>query len=144
MDYTSPIQEYVQHMRRNGPTLLGTTDDDDDELQQPRLDCGIREKDMRYSTTSFGRTWLPPHVQPTEHKVVLTVSNLDAYLNETELQLLGELVGSNRLNGTSLKMGANQFGSRMENKRHLQSQLTRLLEAARRLAAQVQEQEQCA
>lgn len=57
-------------------------------------------------------------------------------LNELELELLREVVG-NRLKGHELRLQSNQFGSRMENKRHLVSQLDRVVMSCKRLAKEI-------
>ena len=77
-----------------------------------------------------------PFVQPKEHAVTMKVNIEHLPLNELELELLREVVG-NRLKGHELRLQSNQFGSRMENKRHLVSQLDRVVMSCKRLAKEI-------
>jgi hypothetical protein len=71
---------------------------------------------------------LAPHVQPWEHRVTMRVNLEDMNLLTTPLehQILHELVGP-RMKGNVLQLSSNQFGSRIENKRHLVSMLDRIV-----------------
>ena len=127
-------------MEQNGPTTLGTTSDawQDEKL----LECGIPESSLRFTTTSYGRIDLPPFVHPNEHRVIMSVPAADLCLTDLERQILTEIVGAKRLDHHNLRLSANQFGSRIENKRHLVSMLNRLVLSAKSLAQEVEEEYQ--
>lgn len=162
MAYESPLQDFFDLMRNNGPTALGTRSDEELlDLQAQRnarcLPCGIPESALRFTTTSYGRIMMAPYVHPNEHRVVMTVQArylpLDEHFLEDaaseeqveslERKILREMVGTryDAKKGT-LRLSSNQFGSRIENKRHLVSMLERLVESCQRLAKQVVEEEQ--
>lgn len=122
-------------MERQGPTTLGTTEY---EVEEPKfLDCGVPESALRFSTTSFGRLMNAPYVHPNEHKVTLKVRT--SYLPLEDMEILREIVGS-RLDEErqELRLSSDQFGSRIENKRHLESMLNRVVFAAQRLAKEIE------
>jgi hypothetical protein len=134
--YESPLQDFFNRMEQKGPTTLGSTD-----LTPPPeryLDCGIPESALRYSTTSYGRLMLVPHVHVNEHKVSVKIHTSKLPLNDLEMNLLHEIVGS-RLNfeKEELRISSNQFASRIENKRHLVSMLNRIVFACQRLAKEI-------
>jgi hypothetical protein len=148
--YQSPLQDMFLNMEQNGPTALGTTSFV--PLNTKQLSCGVYEKDLRFTTTSYGRFSSPPYVHPNEHAVAMSVCLADLPLSSpTEFAILREIVGPSRLsgcgNGSSSRDGqggfakrkltlqSNQFGSRVENKRHLVSMLDRIVLACQRLAA---------
>lgn len=106
------------------------------EEEPPRyLKCGVCEDALRFKTTHYGRMLLPPHVQPGEHRVQLKVFTSDLTLDETELEVMKQIVG-NRVNEerNELRLTSNQFGSRIENKRHLVSMLDRIVICSKQLA----------
>lgn len=148
--YVSPFQDIFDRMYSNGPTTLGTTDEYV-EFQKERakhqkiLQCGIPEHLLRFTTTSFGRTLIAPHVHPNEHRVILKINTKNLPFattskggSSTEMEILREIVG-NRLNDErqELRLTSNQFGSRMENKRHLVSMLDRIVLSCQRLGAEL-------
>lgn len=139
-DYDSPLKALFERMERNGPTALGTIQPI--ELPDKVLECGVRESDLRFSTTTYGRTLTAPFVHPNEHRVTLKVNISKLPLNETELLILREIVGSryNEERGV-LRISSGQFGSRIENKRHLVSMLNRIVLSCQRLAKQIQDEE---
>lgn len=105
------------------------------------LKCGIAEHKIRFQTVAYGRLQLAPHVQPWEHRVTMRVNLEDMKLLTTPLehQILHELVGP-RMKGNVLQLSSNQFGSRIENKRHLVSMLDRIVLGAKALAHDIQTQ----
>ena len=106
------------------------------------LKCGISEDDLSFKTASYGRLIHTPHVQQQEHKVTLCVRWHVLPLNEFEKRILMEIVGGRyRPEDNELRLKSEQFGSRIENKRHLVSMLDRLVFAARKLAAEAQKQQ---
>ena len=108
-------------------------------VEAPVLKCGISEDDLTFKTTSFGRLMEAPFVQHQEHKVTMCVRWHVLPLNDFEKRILMEIVGA-RYNPDEnlLKLTSEQFGSRIENKRHLVSMLDRLVFAARKLAVDAQ------
>lgn len=133
-------------MENNGPTYLGTTDEIEEmeaELKrnERKLACGIPERALRYQGTSFGRTAAPPHVMPNEHRLVMTLptSELPFGRGDPEYEVLREIVGPRRLNDKrgELRLSSNQFGSRIENKRHLQSMVDRIVLSCMRLGKEL-------
>ena len=139
--YVSELQDLFDTMEADGPTAVGTLSHEDlaPFYEKKRLDCGVVESALRYRTTSYGggRLWHAPHVHPNEHRVILTVLVKDLELSETELAILREIVGT-RLSETQLQLQSNQFGSRIENKRHLVSMFNRIILACRRMAKEVE------
>jgi Mitochondrial ribosomal subunit protein len=141
--YVSPYQELLDRMHADGPTTLGTTQELLEfermrEQNQRALKCGILECNLRFTTTSFGRTLVAPHVHPTEHRVILKINTRNIPLDPTGVLILREIVG-NRYNDErqELRLSSNQFGSRIENKRHLVSMLDRIVLSCQRLAAEL-------
>jgi hypothetical protein len=137
--YVSPMQDLFDTMKRNGPTTLGTTQFSPAAVKL--LKCGVAEHDLRFTTTSYGRLTVAPHVHPAEHRVVLQVSTDKLQLTDTKQQeILKEIVGS-RWNEErqELRLTSDQFGSRIENKRHLVSMLDRIVLSSQRLAKEIQE-----
>jgi Mitochondrial ribosomal subunit protein len=142
--YVSPFQELLDRMHADGPTTLGTTPEllefERKRAQNQRtLKCGILENNLRFTTTSFGRTLVAPHVHPTEHRVILKINTRNIPLDPTGVLILREIVG-NRYNDErqELRLSSNQFGSRIENKRHLVSMLDRIVLSCQRLAAELE------
>mmetsp|Transcript_20643 Transcript_20643/g.27100 ORF Transcript_20643/g.27100 Transcript_20643/m.27100 type:complete len:192 (+) Transcript_20643:32-607(+) len=134
-NYVSPLKDFFD-MIDNGKTSLGT----DTTKPTPKpvirtLKCGVREDKLRYKTTHYGLRELAPHVAPAEHKVQLRVSLQDLNMTDIELDVLKQIVGS-RLNFERKEMvlTSDQFGSRIENKRHLTSMLDRIVIGAKQLA----------
>ena len=133
--YVSPFQEIFDTIQE-GKTFLGTT-----EFQYPNvkfLKCGVAEHHVRFKTTSYGRLVAEPFVQPNEHRVMLQVAIRHVPLTDIERRVLKEIVG-NRLNENTgvLQLSSSQFGSRIENKRHVVSMLERAVESAKNLAARI-------
>jgi hypothetical protein len=139
--YKSELQDLFDLMEKNGPTTLGSVDDDD--LLQPEkiLKCGVPESALRFTTTSYDRILMAPHVHPNEHRVVMRVSAEKLHLSPLERGILKEIVGL-RLNEEKeeLRLTSKQFGSRIENKRHLVSMLDRIVSSSRRLAEEVEKE----
>lgn len=102
------------------------------------LRCGIPESVLRFTTTSYGRTMNAPFVHPKENSVVLKVSTRHLPLSAMEREILREIVG-NRLNDdrNELRLTSDQFGSRIENKRHLVSMLDRIVLSCQRLGREL-------
>jgi hypothetical protein len=137
--YVSPMQELFDTMKLDGPTTLGTTEFSPAPVKL--LKCGIAEHDLRFTTTSYGRLTVAPYVHPKEHRVVLQVSTDKLQLTDSKQQeILKEIVGS-RWNEErqELRLTSGQFGSRIENKRHLVSMLDRIVLSSQRLAKEIQE-----
>jgi hypothetical protein len=135
--YVSELQDLFDRMERNGPTALGTTDF---FSEKKYLDCGIPESALRFTTSSYGRLQQAPFVHPNEHRVVMTARTTS--MSATEKQILREIVGD-RFSDTknTVRLASNQFGSRIENKRHLVSMLDRIVLSCQRLAKEVEEEE---
>jgi hypothetical protein len=137
--YVSPMQDLFDTMKLDGPTTLGTTEFSPAAVKL--LKCGVAEHDLRFTTTSYGRLTVAPHVHPAEHRVVLQISTGKLQLtNEKQQEILKEIVGS-RWNEErqELRLTSDQFGSRIENKRHLVSMLDRIVLSSQRLAKELQE-----
>ena len=137
----SPYQEIFDTIS-NGKTFLGTT-----EFQYPTiktLKCGIPEHKLKYKTTTYGRLLEEPFVRPNEHRVTVQIAIRHIpFTNEIQQHVLKEIVG-NRLNEETgiLQLSSSQFGSRIENKRHVVSMLERAIESAKTLALRVEENEE--
>jgi hypothetical protein len=137
--YVSPMQDLFDTMKHNGPTTLGTTEFSPAAVKL--LKCGVSEHDLRFTTTSYGRLTVAPHVHPAEHRVVLQVATNKLQLTDIKQQeILKEIVGS-RWNEErqELRLTSDQFGSRIENKRHLVSMLDRIVLSSQRLAKEIHE-----
>jgi hypothetical protein len=144
--YVSPYQLIFDRMHANGPTTLGTTPElleleRQHRTLQRKLSCGILESDLRFASTSFGRTLMAPHVHPNEHRVVVKINTRNLPLDATGVAILREIVGNARYNEdrSELRLSSNQFGSRMENKRHLVSMLDRIILSCQRMASSLTE-----
>lgn len=134
--YVSPFQEIFNSIEE-GKTFLGTK-----EFQYPTvkyLKCGIPEHKLKFKTTTYGRLLEEPHVRPNEHRVIVQVAVRHIpFPSDIERHVFREIVG-NRLNDETgiLQLSSSQFGSRIENKRHVVSMLERSVESAKALAARV-------
>jgi len=139
-DYESPLQELFDRMERDGPTTLGTTEFTPEKDKY--LKCGVPESALRFTTTHYGRLLNAPFVHANEHRVALRVNTNKLPLNDVERDILKEIVGS-RLNEDrgELRLTSDQFGSRIENKRHLVSMLDRIILSCQRLAKELEKQE---
>ncbi|CAB9503774.1 expressed unknown protein [Seminavis robusta] len=137
----SPMSEFLDLAVNHGHTSTGAPPKYQ-LVEAPVLKCGISEDDLTFKTTSFGRLIEAPYVQHQEHKVTMCVRWHVLPLNDFEKRILMELVGG-RYNPeqNQLKLTSDQFGSRIENKRHLTSMLDRLVFAARKLAVEATKQE---
>jgi hypothetical protein len=145
LQYVSPYQDLFDRMHKNGPTTLGTTEEYlEFEKNQPvkKMQCGMAEHVLRFTTTSYGRTLAAPHVMPNEHRVIAKVHTKYLPLNDLEMEILREIVGD-RLNDerNELRLTSNQFGSRIENKRHLVSMMDRIILSCQRLGRELQEEQ---
>jgi len=143
--YVSPFQDFFDRMEEDGPTTLGTTTSSASSSPTPGdgklLKCGVPESALRFSTTSYGRTMSDPNVHPNEHRVVLKVNASQLPFERQdgiEREILREIVGA-RLNDdrNELRLMSDQFGSRIENKRHLVGMLDRIVLSCRRLAREI-------
>jgi len=137
--HVSPFQEIFDTIQE-GKTFLGTT-----EFQYPNvklLKCGVAEHLLRFKTTTFGRLLEEPFVRPNEHRVILQVAIRHIPLTDIERIVLKEIVGT-RLNDETgvLQLSSSQFGSRIENKRHVVSMLERAVESAKKLASRIEDEE---
>eukprot|EP00533_Pseudo-nitzschia_delicatissima_P016669 CAMPEP_0197282288 /NCGR_PEP_ID=MMETSP1432-20130617/23954_1 /TAXON_ID=44447 /ORGANISM="Pseudo-nitzschia delicatissima, Strain UNC1205" /LENGTH=201 /DNA_ID=CAMNT_0042749203 /DNA_START=25 /DNA_END=626 /DNA_ORIENTATION=+ len=138
-NYASPFQEIFDNIDE-GKTFLGTT-----EFQYPNvklLKCGVAEHLLRFKTTTYGRLLEEPFVRPNEHRVILQVAIRHIPLSDIERLVLKEIVGT-RLNDETgvLQLSSSQFGSRIENKRHVVSMLERAVESTKKLATRIQDEE---
>ncbi|MGK3733447.1 MAG: hypothetical protein ACI8RD_000307 [Bacillariaceae sp.] len=135
--HLSPYQEIFDTIQ-NGKTFLGTN-----EFQYPNikyLKCGIPEHKLKYKTTTYGRLLEEPFVRPNEHRVILQVAVRHIpFTSDIQKYVLKEIVG-NRLNDETgiLQLSSSQFGSRIENKRHVVSMLERAIDSAKTLALRVE------
>ena len=135
-EYVSPFQEIFNTIEE-GKTFLGGK-----EFRIPEtrtLKCGVPEHVLRFKTTTYGRLLEEPYVRPNEHRITLQVPISYIPLNDIEEIALREIVGT-RLNEETgiLRLSSAQFGSRIENKRHVVSMLDRIVESTKSLAANVQ------
>lgn len=135
-DYVSPFAEFFEQVKNN---TYPHADVDFDPPEPPKyLKCGIPEDALRFYTESYGRLQLAPHVQPWEHRVRVRVSLDDMPLQTPlETKLVKEIVGT-RLKDKILQLSSNQFGSRIENKRHLVTMLDRIVLGAKQLAKEIE------
>ena len=136
--YVSPFQNIYDRIE-DGKTFLGTTRMTKSNNSR-RLKCGISEDVLRFKTSSYGRFLQEPFVSPNEHRVTLSVAVRDIPLEPIEMMILKEIAGT-RLSDSDgmLQLSSTQFGSRIENKRHVVSMLDRLLLSSRSLAKRMQE-----
>mmetsp|Transcript_25981 Transcript_25981/g.29178 ORF Transcript_25981/g.29178 Transcript_25981/m.29178 type:complete len:230 (+) Transcript_25981:101-790(+) len=136
----SPFQEIFDTIR-DGKTFLGTK-----EFQYPTikyLKCGIPEHKLKYKTTTYGRLLEEPFVRSNEHRVILQIAIRHIPLSEIERQVLKEIVGNRLKDDTGiLQLSSSQFGSRIENKRHVVSMLERAVESAKTLASRIVNEEE--
>mmetsp|Transcript_27889 Transcript_27889/g.61430 ORF Transcript_27889/g.61430 Transcript_27889/m.61430 type:complete len:215 (+) Transcript_27889:242-886(+) len=137
--YLSPFQDIFDTIDE-GKTFLGTN-----EFQYPNpkyLKCGVAEHQLKYKTTTYGRLLEEPFVRPNEHRVILQVAVRHIPLTDVQKMVLKEIVG-NRLNDETgvLQLSSAQFGSRIENKRHVVSMLDRAVESAKTLAERLVNEE---
>ena len=137
--YVSPLQDLFDRMHANGPTTLGTTDEyvefeKELERRSKKLECGIPQTALRFYSSSWGRTLNAPHVMNKEHQVTVKINTAYLPLTKQEREILREIVG-NRLNDErhELRLSSNQFGSRIENKRHVVSMLDRIILSCQRM-----------
>jgi len=138
--YVSPFQEIFDTIQ-DGKTFLGTK-----EFQYPtikHLKCGIPEHKLKYKTTTYGRLLEEPFVRSNEHRVILQIAIRHIPLSDIERQVLKEIVGNRLKDDTGiLQLSSSQFGSRIENKRHVVSMLERAVESAKTLASRVVNEEE--
>mmetsp|Transcript_27574 Transcript_27574/g.50052 ORF Transcript_27574/g.50052 Transcript_27574/m.50052 type:complete len:201 (-) Transcript_27574:75-677(-) len=136
-DYVSPYKDLLEGFQKQ--TTLGT------DATKPyvrteikRLECGVPEEELRFRTVSYGRSFLPPFVEPGEHKVTLKVQLQHIpFSSPEERQVFLEIVGPRYIRERDeLRLNSEQFASRIENKRHLVFQLERIVLHAKRLAAE--------
>jgi Mitochondrial ribosomal subunit protein len=134
--YVSPFQEIFDTIKE-GKTSMGGSKFESPEIKY--LKCGVPEHILRYKTTTYGRLLEEPFVRPNEHKVTLQVETQHIPLTDMERIVMKEIVG-NRLNDETgvMQLSSVQFGSRIENKRHVVSMLERIVESAKALAAKVE------
>jgi hypothetical protein len=126
--YVSPFQEIFDTIKE-GKTFLGSTEFKIPEVKI--LECGVPEHALRFKTTTY--------VRPMEHRITLQVPISYIPLNEVEEMALKEIVGTRLNEGTGmLHLSSAQFGSRIENKRHVVSMLERIVESTKALAAKVE------
>jgi len=144
--YTSPLRDYFTEMK-SGKTALGTDHTKlkplaDERANIPRLECGIPEHLLRFSTTCYGRLSLTPYTMPNEYKVTMKVSMRHIPLEtDLEREIFLKIVDNRFLpERNELRLSANQFASRIENKRHLCSMLDRIVNGAKTLAKDTQGQ----
>ena len=138
----SPMTEFLDLAVNHGHTSIGPPPKYR-LVEAPVLKCGISEHDLTFKTTSYGRLIDTPHVQHQEHKVTMCVRWHVLPLNDFEKRILMEIVGARyKPEHNELKLTSEQFGSRIENKRHLVSMLDRLVFAARKLAVEAQKHQQ--
>lgn len=147
LQYVSPYQELFDAMHANLSTATnGLTEEEELELErnQPpvkRMQCGIPEHVLRFSTASYSRTLAPPHVMPNEHRVVAKIHTKYLPLTDVEMEILQEIVGKRlNLQRNEFRLTSNQFGSRIENKRHLVSMMDRIILSCQRLGRELQEE----
>lgn len=144
--YTSPLREFFATIQ-SGKTSLGTDHTKLKPLAEeiadiPRLDCGIPEHLLRFSTTCHGRLYLPPYTMTDEYKVTMKVAMKHIPLEtDLEREIFMQIVANRFVpEKNELRLSANQFASRIENKRHLCAMLDRIVNGARLLAKDVYEQ----
>ena len=135
-EYVSPFKDFFEQVKTN---TYPYADLNFDKPERTYLKCGIPEDTLRFLTVCYGRLQLAPHVQPWEHRVTVRVSMDDIpFETPLEIQFFKEIVGS-RLRDKTLQLSSNQFGSRIENKRHLESMLDRIVLGAKRLAKETEQ-----
>jgi hypothetical protein len=135
-NYVSPFQDIFETIEQ-GKTFLGSETFAIPEIKY--LNCGVPEHVLRFKTTTYGRLLEEPYVRPMEHQVTLRVETRHIPLNDMERMVMKEIVGTRLNNETGvLQLSSSQFGSRIENKRHVVLMLERIAESAKTLASKVQ------
>lgn len=136
--YVSPFQGIFDTIQE-GKTFLGSTEFTTPEIKY--LKCGCPEHVLKYKTTTYGRLLEEPFVKPMEHRVTLQVESEYIPLTDLEQVVFKEIVGTRLDDETGLlQLSSSQFGSRIENKRHVVSMLERLVESAKDLAAKIEDE----
>lgn len=132
----SDMDDFFELMERNEPSILAMPPSDS-VTEETYLDCGIPESSLRFTTTVHGRLLMAPYVHPNEHRVVLYVR--DVVETPLQKQILHHIVGGRYDPKTNfLRLSSNQFGSRVENKRHLVNTLNRIILSCKELAEQAE------
>jgi hypothetical protein len=136
--YVSPFRDIFNTIQE-GKTFIGSSEFLIPEIKH--LKCGIPEHVLRFKTTAYDRLLEEPFVRPNEHRVTLQVDTRHIPLDDVEKMVLKEIVGT-RLNEETgvVQLSSNQFGSRIENKRHVVSMLERIVESTKALAARIQQE----
>eukprot|EP00593_Proboscia_inermis_P010923 CAMPEP_0171325186 /NCGR_PEP_ID=MMETSP0816-20121228/116647_1 /TAXON_ID=420281 /ORGANISM="Proboscia inermis, Strain CCAP1064/1" /LENGTH=160 /DNA_ID=CAMNT_0011824291 /DNA_START=147 /DNA_END=629 /DNA_ORIENTATION=+ len=139
--YVSPYADFFDNIKK-GKTTSGLTDDNDVFKNGIVLDCGVRECDIRFKTTSYGKLIVAPYVNTEEHKVTLRLKiDLIPFTNNTERSTFRQLVeGKIDTQRDEVNLVSTQFASRIENKRHVVHMLDRLVFSARDLAKDIEEE----
>lgn len=137
--YVSPFQDIFDTIQE-GKTFLGTSEFAIPEIKM--LKCGIPEHVLKFKTTAFDRLLEAPHVHNNEHRVTLQLDvKTNTKLDDVEMMVLKEIVGGRYQEEKGiLQLSSNQFGSRIENKRHCVSMLERIMEQTKTLAARIQQE----
>mmetsp|Transcript_12538 Transcript_12538/g.34789 ORF Transcript_12538/g.34789 Transcript_12538/m.34789 type:complete len:263 (-) Transcript_12538:80-868(-) len=99
------------------------------------LECGVREDNLKYRTTCYGKGLHPPYIHLNEHRVAVHVELRLLPLEKLGHEILRQVVGEQRYNLTrnELILQCNQFPSRIENKRYLVQTLNKLILSCQRL-----------
>lgn len=100
------------------------------------LECGLDDSLLRFRTSNYGRLEEPPYVHQNEHRVTLLIYIKDLPLDGLGKQILQQVIGINRYNVErgQVKLQANYFPSRIENKRYLVRIFDKLILACQRLS----------
>jgi hypothetical protein len=144
--YVSPYREIFDRIEQGRSLELFGGDGDDMQVfadaQETYLECGLPESALKFATTSYGRIMLEPHVHPTEHKVVVKVNVPRLPLSTaTELHVLREILGARfSEERNEIRLACNLFGSRIENKRHVVTQLDQIILSCQRIAAELEQE----
>jgi hypothetical protein len=123
-------------MIHEGKTSMGTTHLHRTAPQY--LKCGVPEDALRFRTRHLGRLLEAPFINGDEHKVTVSVASYYLPLNDVEREILQQIVGP-RLTQERLQLSSSQFGSRIENKRHLISILDRVVLEAKKIAEEMKQ-----
>ena len=137
--YVSPFHDIFEAIK-DGKTFLGSNEFAMPEIKY--LKCGIPEHVLRFKTTAFDRLLEEPFVHTNEHRVTLQVDVCHLNMeDDVELMVLKEIVGG-RLNEDTgvLQLSSNQFGSRIENKRHCVLMLERIIDSTKSLSKRIQQE----
>eukprot|EP00542_Grammatophora_oceanica_P018180 CAMPEP_0194049714 /NCGR_PEP_ID=MMETSP0009_2-20130614/30851_1 /TAXON_ID=210454 /ORGANISM="Grammatophora oceanica, Strain CCMP 410" /LENGTH=186 /DNA_ID=CAMNT_0038695929 /DNA_START=108 /DNA_END=668 /DNA_ORIENTATION=- len=133
-DYVSPYKDLFDLMEQGKPIMREIEADPPNYTKS-----GVDQNLIRYKTTHYGHLVLPPHVMKWEHRVTMILDVKDIPLEKPEeFAIMKEIVGQ-RMTQHRLQISSNEFGSRIENKRHLVSMLDRIILGARRLAAEMED-----